>query len=157
MKILGWHRPQWETGMDDNIWWGFITCMIHGWPGMKECFRSDMKSEDLLGSWTWLGLLDTRMRMDGNHVMWICDRSSWWEYLLVEYKKMSQVIGTLSYILCRGFTLRRRIVLNIFATSIFHCYSFCSLRWGMCSRKELRMNQWTEWNHWSMGYSDYSL
>lgn len=77
-------------------------------------------------------------------------------YMESRIKKMSQALaGTLTCILCRGFTLRR-IFLNTSATSVFHCYSFCSLRRAMCSRKELRTKIWIEWSHWSMGCSEYS-
>lgn len=130
-----------------------ITCMNHGWPDMKECFRADMKSEDSLGSWTWLGLLG--FAAGRNHDMWICDRSSWWERL-GSNKKCPKYIGTFSYILMVGFTLRR-IVLNTFATSISHCYSFCSLRWGMWCRRELRTKRWTKRSHWSMGHQQCLL
>ena len=155
--MLGWHSWDGKLGWTTIVTVVtvmVITCMNHGWPDMKECFRADMKSEDLLGSWTWLGLLG--FAAGRNHGMWICDRSSWWEGLGVEYKKMSQdAWDTLLYFIT-GVTLRR-IVLNTFATSISHCYSFCSLRWGMWCRRELRTKRRTKRSHWSMGHQQCLL
>lgn len=149
----------WDIARDGKLWWTAIvivvtvmdiTCMNHVCLDMKECFRADMKSKDLLGSWTWLGILGFA---DGwNHVMWICDSLIMMRMLVSRTKNVPSICWDILLYFMSGFTISR-IVLNTFATSIFHCYSFYSLRRGMCNKRELQTRRGIEWSHWCMGYS----
>lgn len=146
--------PWWGTGMGIRLLSGFIACheswmtwhegmLSVGYEIRRLTGKLDLTGTTWVRGWTESWHVDLRSLIMMSLIMM--------RTLGVKYKKMSQSLGTFSYILWRWFTLPR-IVVNTFATSISHCYSFFSLRRGMCRRKEMRTKRCTEWVHWDTDY-----